>query len=330
MRFIWTTALVAAWVAHTGAAQPEVRRQASVDACIALNERIVSQAREGRSSEAERALSGALAANADREAYWCVGLSWANLAVLASLSGRSSDAERLALRSVTMLERACPREDPMLLRPLLTLAAARIDLGKTGMARQTFRRVKAIRTERPADSALIHGIGAALSQLEGNPADAIAEALAALGDWERAGRGGAVDAAAVLTELGTLYIQRQEWAKAQLVLDRASGILDRSPETVPMDRIKLLSVQGALHRHRREWAEAELAFAAAIAIADREQHVDPTTLRPLFASYIWVLRKDHRPAEARALETRTAALGSGRALVVDLSELGGNSKPSKK
>jgi uncharacterized protein HemY len=107
-----------------------------------------------------------------------------------------------------------------------------------------------------------------------------------------------VDAASALTLLGTLYIQTQRWAEAQEVLDRAAGILNQSPETVTMDRIKLQFVLGVLRGRQRKWAEAEQDFAAAIAIADREQRVDPATLRSLFASYAWVLRKDHRPVEA--------------------------------
>jgi tetratricopeptide (TPR) repeat protein len=330
MRFIWTAMLVAAWSVHAATDQPEVPRQAAEDACIELNQHVVSQAKEGRFVEAEQALSDALAVNADRVSCLCAGLAWTNLAALASFSGRSTDSERLALRSVAILEKVYPREDPVLLRPLFTLAAARVEQGKTAMARQTLGRMKLIRTERPADSALVHGIGASLLQLEGKAAEAIAEVLAALSDWEQAGRGGAVDAAAALTLLGTLYLQTQKWAEAQQVLDRAAEILNHSPETVTTDLIKLLFVQGVLRSERREWIQAERDFAAAIAIADREQHVDPATLRPIFASYVWVLRKNHRRVEARAFETRAAALGSGRAAVVDLSELGTKSKPSKK
>src|SRR5262249_23703510 len=160
--------------------------------------------------------------------------------------GRFSDTERLALRSVAVLEKVYRPEDAALFRPLSALAAARVQLGQTAMARQTFRRLKVIRTEEPADSALVHGIGAALLQLEGKNGGAMGEVCVALSDGERAGRGDAVDTAAVLTVLGTLYIQTQRWAQAQQALERAAAILNHSPETATMDRIKVLFVLGVL------------------------------------------------------------------------------------
>jgi hypothetical protein len=287
----------------------------------------VSQAREGRPLEAEQALSDALAADVDSNTHLCVGLSLNNLAALASFSGRPSESERLALRSVVVLEKVYPSGDPVLLWPLITLATARIEQGKTAMARQTFRRIKAIRSERPADSARVHGIGASLFQMEGKLAEAIAETRGALSDWERAERGGSVYAAADLTLLGTLYIQTARWSEAQQVLDRASSILSRTVETVSMDWIKLLFARGLLRAHCREWAEAEQDFAGAIAIADREQHVDAAVLRPLFTAYAGVLGKLHRRVEARAFHARASELGNVHAGVVDLSELG--ARPSK-
>jgi uncharacterized protein HemY len=139
-----------------------------------------------------------------------------------------------------------------------------------------------------------------------------------------------LDVAPTLNLLGVLYIQTKEWAKAEQALERAAGIFNHSPETMTMDRFKILFAMGALWSRQREWARAEKEFVAAIAIADREEHIDPATLRSLFASYAWVLRKDHRPVEARAVEARAATLGSGLNAVVDMRELAAGSKPSKK
>jgi hypothetical protein len=163
-------------------ARAEVPWQGAEDACIALTQRLVSQVREGLTVEAEQALSDAMAANADRDAHLCAGLTWANLATLASFSGRLSDSERLAFRSVAILEKAYSNQDPLLLRPLFTLAAARIEQGKTAMARQTLQQMNTIPAERPAHSALVHGIGASLLEREGKAAEAIPEARAAVTD----------------------------------------------------------------------------------------------------------------------------------------------------
>lgn len=186
-----------------------------------------------------------------------------------------------------------------------------------------------IPVERPADSALIHGISGSLLQMEGKTTEAIAEALTAASDWERAGRGDAVETAGALTLLGLLYVQTSDWAKAQEALERAAGIVNRSKETATMDRIKLQFVLGVMSKRRREWVKAEREFAEAIAIADRQGHVDSTILRSLLITYASVLRKQHRTVEARAIETRAAALGSGLAAIVDLSELSAKSTSKK-
>src|SRR5215472_1987549 len=90
------------------------------------------------------------------------------VAVFMSVSGRYADAERLAERAVLILEKAYSPNDLVLLRPLQTLVASRFEQGKTAKARESFKRIQAIRIQRPEDGALVHGIAAALLQADGN------------------------------------------------------------------------------------------------------------------------------------------------------------------
>jgi hypothetical protein len=62
-----------------------------------------------------------------------------------SVSGRLADAERLAERSVLILEKTYTTNDVMLL--LQILAASRFEQGKTARAREAFKRMQAIRIQ---------------------------------------------------------------------------------------------------------------------------------------------------------------------------------------
>jgi hypothetical protein len=132
-----------------------------------------------------------------------------------------ADAERLAERSVMILEKAYDSNDVVLLRPLQILAAARFEQGKTAKARDAFKRIQSIRIHRPEDSALVHGTAAVLLEAEGRRPESEAEYLAALHAWEEAGRGETADAGAILTALGSLYTQEQRLAEAPGVGPRA-------------------------------------------------------------------------------------------------------------
>jgi eukaryotic-like serine/threonine-protein kinase len=291
------------------------------DPCITTNRMAVALVAAGRYADAEKTLLNAAAGDADLNAQACSGLMFSDMAVLMSISGRNSQAERFAGRAVAILSNAYGPSDHTLLKPLLTLASAHIEQSRAAPARQALQKTMGVKLDGSRDDALVHAITASLLRLEGRLIEATAEGLAALRDWERAGRGDSVDAASTLNLLGVLYIQTRRFPEARKALDRALAIFDSTKETSPMDRIKVLYVSGTLHVRRGELSEAERDFSVAIAIADRESTIDPIHLRPILVSYAQVLRKNHRPAEARAVEARAAELRAGHAAVVSLSEL---------
>jgi len=301
-------------------------------ACVELHQIVMTQIANGKLNEAELKVSAALASGGDHAQDTCAGLVLNNVAVFMAVSGRIADAERLAERSVLILEKAYAPNDLILLRPLQTLAAARFELGKTAKAREAFKQMQAIQVQRPEDAALLHGMAGAMSQAEGKLSEAEAEYLASLRAWEEAGRRETVDAGAVFNDLGSLYIQEQRLAQAQRALDAAFAIFSSAKDAGPMDRIKVLHCMGTLHARQGNWREAAQNFHDALGMADQEPWVDPVALRSLLTSYAYVLRRNHRRREARSMEARAAALhtATSRSAVVDVTDLLTKAKPTKK
>jgi hypothetical protein len=100
-----------------------------------------------------------------------------------------AEAERLAERSVKILERIYPPNDLVLLRPLEILVGTRSEQGKTATARDVFKRMLSIQTVRPEDRAVVHGAAPVLLESEGRLQEAEAECLATFQAWEEAGHG---------------------------------------------------------------------------------------------------------------------------------------------
>lgn len=331
----WSVLLLSLSLALTGrhaTAQGVSQHVPASAACMELNQTVLTQAAGGRLEKAETALSAALAGDAHSPEHSCAGLILSNLAASMAVSGRLAEAERFSERSVTILSQSVPPDDPVLLCPLQILAAARFEQGKTGMAREAFKRMQSIRIERPADRALVHSMAAALLHADGRFPEAESENLAAIRALEQAGRGATADAGAVLNALGSLYIEEQRLDEARRMLDRAFTIFTNDEGAVPMDRIKLLNVRGVLHTRLGEWRQAEQDLSEAVSMADRESRVDPVALASLLADYAYVLRRNHRGREARAIEVRAAALrDKGTAdSVVDVTELLPKPKTAKK
>jgi tetratricopeptide (TPR) repeat protein len=292
-------------------------------ACIDLNQVAMDYIAAGRLKEAESTLSAALAGLATGSEQACAWLILHNLATVMGLSGQLEEAEALEKRSLRILEKGYPPDDPVLLRPLQSLVQIQFQQRKIAKVRETFQRLRAIRTERPADRAMVHSLAAALLYTEGQYHEGEAEYLKALGAWEESGRGETTDVAAVLGGLAALYIAEGRYREAGRTLDHAIAIVTSAKDAVATDRIKLLSIRAELHVRQGEWREAEADFGAAISAAERDTRLDPALLKPLLANYAYVLRKDHRGKEARSIEARAAALQI-RALtngVVDISEL---------
>ena len=309
--------------ARYAVAQDVTRHAVPSAACIEFNQTAMNQIAVGRLKDAESTLSAALADRASGSEQSCAWLTLHNLAVVMALSGRLAEAEVLEKRSLKILEKGYPPDDPVLLRPLQMLSQIQFEQRKIAKARETFQRLQSIPTERPADRAMVHGLAAALLYAEGRYHEAEAEYLKALGAWEESGRGETTDVAAVLDGLATLYVADGRYREAGRTLDRALAIVTSAKDTVPMDRIKLFSTRAELHVRQGEWREAEADLASAISTADRDTRLDPAVLKSLLADYAHVLRKNHRGREARTIEARAAALQTHELTngVVDISEL---------
>jgi tetratricopeptide (TPR) repeat protein len=286
----------------------------------------------GRLKDAESTLSAALAAPASGSEQSCGWLTPHNMAIVMALSGRLREAEVLEKRSLKILEKGYSPDDPVLLRPLQSLAQIQYEQREIAKARETFQRLQSIRTERPADRAVFHGLAAALLYIEGRYHEAEAEYLKALGAWEEAGRGETTDVAAVLDGLANLYISSGQYHEAGRTLDRTLAILDTAKDAVATDWIKLFSSRTELHVRQGEWREAEADLAAAISAADRDTRLDPALLKSLLVDYAYVLRKNHRGREARTIEARAAAIKTRELTnrVVDVSELLAKSRTDKR
>jgi tetratricopeptide (TPR) repeat protein len=300
--------------------------------CVELNQTAMTQVANGKLKEAELALTAFLTSGADEAQPACAGLVLNNMAALMSVSGRSEDGARLAEQAIQTLEKVYSPTDPALLRPLQILAAASFELGMMGKAREAFKRMQSIRIERPRDRALLYGMAATLSEVEGRLPEAEANYLAALQEWQKAGRGETAEAGAVVSGLGSLYIKENRLNESQQALDRALVILSSAKDAVSMDRIKLLLVRGTLLARQNDWPGAEQDLHDALTMADRESWVDPFTLRELLNNYAQALRKNNHKREARSIEARAAAIrvDPKAAAIVDVTELLPKAKPVKK
>lgn len=290
--------------------------------CVRKYQTAHAQAVAGRVFEAEAALSAGLRAGLAQEGA-CAGFILADVAALMNITGRYSEAERYGMRAIGILSRAYAADDPVLLPSLRILTAVRIEQGEFARARESFAQMRAIRLNNPKDRASVHGLAATLARLEGKPAEAEYEYLAALRDRDAAGIAGTADTAATLGALGSLYLDEARYDQARHVLDRAQAIIAAAPDASTWDRIKLLSLHGVLRARLRDWEGAERELGDAITLADgAPSPVDPPALRPILANYAQVLRRNHHSRAARTVERRIAALDPDRTTqIVDVSDL---------
>ena len=292
-------------------------------ACIDVNQTALNYIAVGRLKDAQANLSEALSDPTRGSGQPCGWLILHNLATVMALSGRIVEAEFLEKRSLKVLEKGYPPDDPVLLRPLLALAQIQFEQRKIAKAREALRRLQSIPTTQSADRAMVHGLAATLLYTAGRYHEAEAEYLKALCVWEESGYGETTDVAAVLNSLAVLYVADVRYGEARRTLDRAIAILTSAKGTVAMDWIRLFSTRAELHGWQGEWREAEADLAAAISAADRVTRLDPAVLKSMLGRYAHVLRKNHRGREARSIEARADALQTSELTngVVDISEL---------
>ncbi len=165
-----------------------------------------------------------------------------------------------------------------------------------------------IRIDRPDDRALVRGMAGVLLQREGRWKEGEMEYLGALQAWGEAGRAYSMDAASVLNDLGSLYIEAGRLDDAQRALDRAQRIFAVVKDVVPFDRIKLAATQGALCARLGQWPDAERYFRDAVSIVEHDDRLEASIQAEVFASCAVALRRNHRRGEARSFEARAASL----------------------
>jgi tetratricopeptide (TPR) repeat protein len=329
MRRPFILLLCAAIRVIAGPISAQIPEANSSTVCESSNQLAVRYVNEGHSQEAESLLLKQLSElERTRSGAECMGLVLNNLAAIMLSSGRLTQAELFAERSVNTLEGSYSRKDPILLRPLQILSAARFQQGKIGKAREAFQNMQSIPSERLEDQAVVHGLAAALLQAEGKLKEAESEYLVTINAWEGAGHGNTAGAGTVISQLGSLYIEEHRFEDAHRLLDRAWAIFTAASDTVAMDRIKLLNNRATLHARQRQWREAEEDLRLCISMVDREVHVDQAALAMLLDNYAIALRKNHRKREARSIEARSSALRVHPApnAVVDVTELLAESK----
>ena len=300
--------------------------------CFELNQAATTQAANEHFTEAEALVLTAAVSSDERTQGARLGQILSNVAAIISVSGRNAEAERLAERSIGILEKFYPPDDWVLLRPLQILAAVRLELGHTAGAGEAVKRIQAIRIERPEDRAVVYTTVGALLQIEGRQSKAEAQYHDAFRAVQEAGRSGSADAASIFYGLGSLYLKEHRLDDVRQALDQALAIYDQAKDAVPLDRIKFLDLRGVLHARLGEWQQSEQDLGDALSMLDRQPYVDPALLRSLLANYSCVLRRSHRRREARSVEARTAALPIDltRTGIVDLTELPIERKTAKK
>src|SRR5689334_14194074 len=94
--------------------------------CAKSIQKAMAQVALGQLAEAGEELSAALSTVENSAGDPCAGLILHNLATIASISGRFTDAERLAACSIAALEKIYPSDDWVLWRPRMLLAGARL------------------------------------------------------------------------------------------------------------------------------------------------------------------------------------------------------------
>jgi tetratricopeptide (TPR) repeat protein len=324
-RAVLTTGLFLA----AAAASQNVNQDTSqgVSDCTELGRMGLVRIATGQVVEAEALLSAALGKGVKDSQEACVDIALQGLASVMYLTGRLSEAAVLSERSLYRLEKRYARNDRVFLRPLQILSMVRFGQGQVAKARESFERMQFIRTEEPSDRAMVHGMAAALLQVEGKFKEAELEYLGALRAWQEAGRGETADAASVLNFVGALYIQEGRLEEAERTLDRAMAIFAVAKDTAPLDRIWLLNTRAVLQARLGKWRKAEEGLRQAVSIADREaQSCDPPSLGGVIANYAAVLRKNRKRKEARAIEARSDWMRNNpnTRAVIDVSELQSN------
>lgn len=291
--------------------------------CEDLNESIRRDIAGGQLEEAEHAVS-AVADEVKSVRPTCAALILGNVSAAMQIAGRLKEAEVLAVRALAYLDKGLPPDDPAYAVPLYVLASVQFEQGMTGRARETFRRMQRIHTNSPRASALMYGIGAFLSQIEGKWDEAEAEYKQAAAAFASAGKENSGDTAAILTGLATLYLNEGRYGDASKVVQQAIKTLDTASDAAPLDRVKALNLRGVILGRQRQWQDAEKDLFEAFRLVRSQPQADPIEIGAVVANYAAVLRRQHRKREAQSALAWGAALRGRDPMsnqIVDVTEL---------
>ena len=321
--------VVAIWPAVAHDAGPGLKMDA---ACLALNQTVTDLVAKGRLADAEAVLSGVLPGPKEGtpEPY-CLWLIHYHRATVIGLSGRISEAEALAERSLKIMDGLCSPGDPARLGPLHLLWSAQQQQEKMGRARQTFRKMQLLRLEAPRDQAAFHGAAASQLHAEGKLKEAETQYLKAIDAWRELGSG-ETTIAALLVDLGKLQMSQGRYPEAGTALDRALTIVQSVKEAVPMDLINVVRTRGVLFARQGKWQAAAEDYGPAMAMVDRDTRLDPGQRKLMMDTFAYILRKAHRTKEARSIEALALAMQAPASTtgIVDVSELANSAKTRKK
>lgn len=235
---------LASW--HVAAQTPSPRFTPSAT-CMDLHRKILDKIRNGQPAEAEAALSGALTSKEVGGDLSCLWVTLDNMATVIGFSGRFAEAEVLAERSLIIMDRFYPLDDPARFHPLHLLWSVQIQQGKRGKAQRTFRSMQSVRLDEPQDQARLYSATAAHWQGEGQPKEAEMAYSKALSAWTELGLGETADAAAMLVGLGAVQLSQGRYLEAGTALDRALSIVQSAKDAVPLDLINVRVTRAGLY-----------------------------------------------------------------------------------
>jgi hypothetical protein len=296
--------------------------QAPLDrTCLEIHARVQDYVQAGDPKRAEITL---LVALEDRrfQPPACEAVVLADLAWVTLLSGRRTESETFARRSLVILARIYSPDSPAHLHPLHSLGIAYLQQEKTSQARRVVDRMKSLSLNRADERSLVHSMATSVLVAEGKFKEAETECLDTLASYQDAGRMFTADFGSTQIVLAGIYLRLHRTVDAEHALLLGEQVLDSVADTTPLDRLGALHVRAMLSAAQSRWADSEQDILQALYIAEWDKSVPPVRVGILLDQYALLLRKMHRKQEARVIGARAAAFWRGHSelnQVVDVS-----------
>jgi tetratricopeptide (TPR) repeat protein len=275
--------------------------------CLADIEAATAHSAAGRSSESEHELARIIAQLPERDGL-CLGIASGDMAALLQRRGDIAGAGKYAHQAVAALETAGPDYQMALARPLQVLAETYLGEQRFAKAKEVLARLETLPAPSRRDRAAQAGMRASIDVYEGRWDDAEGRFGAAIKLWEEIGEGDNISIVPELGNLALLYLNRQRFADAAPLLERARRILDASKEATSEQRLTVMTNLGVLYANKRDWRAAGEFLRRALEIADAAAAVDVTARRRLYGTYALVLRRSGQKREAKQFQAKAEAL----------------------